>query len=110
MRGKMTREERESQIRDQLKAGMTGINHEQAEFLIQEIDRLRAEAKEHANIHCSASEFIGIDGYGPFSMTMLCKDRWEIKMCSEKVILYNRKGHRVRGEIDKTNANYDGDW
>jgi len=76
----MLKSEKEALIRSQLNAGLTGINHEQAEFLIQEIDRLRAEAKEHANIHYGTDNFIGIDGYGPFSLKMLCKDRWEIKM------------------------------
>lgn len=66
--------------------------------------------KELANIHYTADEFIGIDGYGPFSLRKLCKDRWEIKMLREKVILYNRKGHRVRGEIDCSNQSYDGEW
>jgi hypothetical protein len=106
----MTRDEKENQIREHLKAGGTGINHEQAELLIAEIDRLRSTRREHANIHYSYAEFIGIDGYGPFSLRMLCKDRWEVQMLREKVILYNRKGKRVRADIDNTDTNYDGDW
>lgn len=39
----MLRIEKEALIRSQLCAGMTGINHDQATFLIQEIDRLRTE-------------------------------------------------------------------
>lgn len=72
-------------------------------------NELRAR-REHANLHYSSAEFLGVDGYGPFSLKRLCKDRWEVRMLREKVILYNRKGHRVRGELDNTTTNYDGDW
>lgn len=106
----MKKEDMEKSIRDHLTAGGTGINHEQAQFLVDEIDRLRASGREHANIHYSLSDFIGIDGYGPFSLKQVGKDRWEIKMLREKVVLFNRKGHRVRGDLDKSNATYDGDW
>lgn len=77
------------------------------------IQSLQAELdahREHANLHYSSAEFIGIDGYGPFSLKKVCRDRWEVRMLREKVILYNRKGHRVRGEVDGRNLGYDGDW
>lgn len=106
----MTNEEREAQIREHLKSGGTGINHEQAQLLIDEIDRLRAASREHANLHYSLSEFIGIDGYGAFSLKQICKDRWEVKMLREKVILFNKKGRRVRADVDNAHTNYDGDW
>jgi hypothetical protein len=62
--------------------------------------------KEHANCHYSDKfDFVGIDGYGNFSLKRVDKDRWEIQMLKEKVTLYNKKGHRVRGD-----HNYDGDW
>lgn len=78
-----------------------------------EIRRLQAELesrREHANLHYTSAEFIGIDGYGPFSLRQLGKDQWEIRMLRERVILYNRKGRRVRGDLNTSNANYDGDW
>jgi hypothetical protein len=78
-----------------------------------EIRRLQAELesrREHANLHYTSAEFIGIDGYGPFSLKQLGKDQWEIRMLRERVILYNRKGRRVRGDLNTSNANYDGDW
>jgi len=65
---------------------------------------------ELTHVHYSHDEFIGIDGYGPFSLKKLCKDRWEISFLREKVILYNRKGHRVRGDLDNSNLNPDRDW
>jgi hypothetical protein len=65
---------------------------------------------ELSHVHYSHDEFIGIDGYGPFSLKKLCKDRWEISFLREKVILYNRKGHRVRGDLDNSSLNPDRDW
>lgn len=106
----MTNEEREAQIREHLKSGGTGINHSQAQLLIDEIDRLRLASREHANLHYSSTEFIGIDGYGPFSLRQACKDRWEIKLLREKVVLFNKKGRRVRADVDNAHPNYDGDW
>ena len=64
--------------------------------------------KEHANIHYGHDEFLGIDGYGPFSLKQISNDRWEIQMLKEKVTLYNKKGRRVRGHI--VDGNPEGDW
>lgn len=66
--------------------------------------------REHANLHYGSAEFIGIDGYGPFSLRKICKDRWEIRMLREKVVLFNKRGRRVRADVDNTHPNYDGDW
>ena len=65
---------------------------------------------EHAYVHYSHDEFIGINGYGPVSLRKLIKDRWEISVLREKVILYNRKGHRVRGDLGSSDLNPDRDW
>jgi predicted nuclease with TOPRIM domain len=65
-----------------------------------------AAKKEHTNVHFNDKDsFVGVTGYGQFSLKQVDKDRWEIHMLNEKVTLYNRKGHRVRGD-----HNYDGDW
>ena len=64
--------------------------------------------KEHANIHYGHDDFLGIDGYGPFSLKQISNDRWEIQMLKEKVTLYNKKGRRVRGHI--VDGNPEGDW
>ena len=64
--------------------------------------------KEHTNIHYGHDEFLGIDGYGPFSLKQVSNDRWEIQMLKEKVTLYNKKGRRVRGHI--VDGNPEGDW
>lgn len=78
-----------------------------------ELDSIANELRnrdEHVNLHYDASEFIGIDGYGPFSLRKICKDRWEIRALHEKVVLFNKKGHRVRADVDNSHPNYDGDW
>jgi len=106
----MTNDEKEKLIRDHLKSGVTGISHDQALFLLTEIDRLRETHREHANLHYAATEFIGIDGYGPFSLRQMGKDQWEVRMLREKVILFNKKGRRVRADVDSAHSNYDGDW
>jgi chromosome segregation ATPase len=65
-----------------------------------------AAKKEHTNTHFNDKDnFVGITGYGQFSLKQVDKDRWEIHMLNEKVTLYNKKGHRVRGH-----HNHDGDW
>lgn len=65
-----------------------------------------AYKKEHTNTHFNDKDnFVGITGYGQFSLKQVDKDRWEIHMLNEKVTLYNKKGHRVRGH-----HNHDGDW
>jgi hypothetical protein len=64
---------------------------------------------EHANIHYGHDEFLGIDGYGPFSLKQVSRDEWEIKMLKERVILYNKKGRRVRAQISPGD-NHESDW
>ena len=100
-------------IVDQLKDGATGVNHEQATFLVELIESLKLELKEkteHSNVHYGKDEFIGIDGYGPYSLRKVCKERWEVVLSNEKVTLFNRKGKRVRGEVQDTAKDWDGDW
>lgn len=101
--------------RDAAREGMKQLLVENSELhrvnagLQEEVMRCSTELdkkKEHANIHLSGKgELHGIDGYGPFNLKQVDKDRWEIWMLHEKVTLYNKKGHRVRGD-----HNYEGDW
>ena len=84
--------------------------NKELEAQIRKLGEELAAKKEKANLHYELAEFTGIDGYGPFSLKKICKDRWEIRLLNEKVVLYNRKGHRVRGDVDNNNHNYDGDW
>lgn len=67
-----------------------------------------AAKKEHVNVHYSKDEFIGNDGYGSFSLRKLSKDEWEIQMLQERVVLYNKKGRRVRAQV--VDGNPEGDW
>jgi hypothetical protein len=101
--------------RDELRDELSSLC-EEIRILKEENDELREELeqlgdmvsakKEHANIHLGGKgELHGIDGYGPFNLKQVDKDRWEIWMLHEKVTLYNKKGHRVRGD-----HNYEGDW
>jgi hypothetical protein len=101
--------------RDAAREGMKQLLVENSELhrvnagLQEEVTRCSTgldKKKEHANIHLGGKgELHGIDGYGPFNLKQVNKDRWEIWMLHEKVTLYNKKGHRVRGD-----HNYEGDW
>jgi uncharacterized coiled-coil DUF342 family protein len=44
---------------------------------------------EHANINYGHDGFIGIEGYGPFSLKRVDKDYWEVRLLNERVALYN---------------------
>ena len=73
---------------------------------VKQLGAMIAAKKEHTNTHFNDKDnFVGITGYGQFSLKQVDKDRWEIHMLNEKVTLYNKKGHRVRGH-----HNHDGDW
>jgi len=63
--------------------------------------------EELAYIHYGRNEFLGIDGYGPFSLKQVSSDRWEVQMLQMKVTLYNKKGRRVRAHI--VDGNQEGD-
>lgn len=78
----------------------------------ERVEALKVQLTKHeyANVHQTASDFVGIDGYGPFSLRQLSKDQWEIQMLRERVVLYNRKGHRIRGDINLATRDWDGDW
>ena len=82
---------------------------EENDELQEEVKKLGAQLaakKEHTNVHFNdKNSFVGVTGYGQFSLKQVDKDRWEIHMLNEKVTLYNKKGHRVRGH-----HNHDGDW
>ena len=78
--------------------------------LQEEVSRcaIAIDKRELANIHYGHDEFLGIDGYGPFSLKRIDKDEWEVRMLQERVILYNKKGRRVRAHI--VDGNPEGDW
>ena len=101
-------------IRDHVMKSEVGvITNEQARYLLKTIDELAARlpgAVEHSNVHYGKDSFLGIDGYGPYSLRQVCKERWEIKLGHEKVTLFNRKGRRVRGEVNAPDKDWDGDW
>jgi len=91
---------------------------EEIRILKEENDELREELeqlgnmisakKELANIHYGHDEFLGIDGYGAFSLKKLNKEEWEVRMLKERVVLYNKKGRRVRAQV--VDGNPEGDW
>jgi len=55
-----------------------------------------AYKKEHANTHFNdKKDFVGIDGYGRFSVQKANDCLWILKLPNETVTFYNRKGRRV---------------
>jgi hypothetical protein len=68
-----------------------------------------AYKKEHTNTHFNdKKDFVGLDGYGTFSLKQVDKDYREVRLLNERVALYNRKGRRVRGQvIDRNNHETD---
>ena len=100
-------------IRDYVMGSNGTITNEQARYLFEVIDGLAkrvADKAEHSNVHYGKEEFLGIDGYGAYSLRKVCKERWDIKLGHEKVVLYNRRGKRVRGEVQDLTKDWDGDW
>ena len=73
---------------------------EEVRHLGDMISAMKANIKsEHTNVHYGKEEFIGIDGYGTFSLKKVGKDYWEICLQHERVALYNKRGHRIRGQV-----------
>jgi len=55
-----------------------------------------ASKKEHTNTHFNdKKDFVGIDGYGHFSVQKANDCLWILKLPNETVSFYNRKGRRV---------------
>jgi hypothetical protein len=79
---------------------------EEIRCLKEENDELREELehlgdmvsakKEHTNTHFNdKKDFVGIDGYGRFSVQKVNDCLWILKLPNETVTFYNRKGRRV---------------
>jgi hypothetical protein len=75
---------------------------------VKQLGDMISAKKELANIHYGHDEFLGVDGYGTFSLKQISKDEWEVRMLHERVILYNKKGRRVRAHI--VDGSTEGDW
>jgi hypothetical protein len=55
-----------------------------------------AYKKEHTNTHFNdKKDFVGLDGYGRFSVQKANDCLWILKLPNETVAFYNRKGRRV---------------
>ena len=104
------------EIRKHLEDGWTDFEPEQVKHLLDLVDKLSSSSEsrvlnpEHSNLHYGKDEFVGIDGYGPYSLRKICKDRWEIVLGKEKIVLYNRRGRRIRGDFSSAEKGWDGDW
>jgi len=79
---------------------------EEIRILKEENDELREELeqlgdmvsakKEHTNTHFNdKKDFVGLDGYGRFSVQKANDYLWILKLPNETVTFYNRKGRRV---------------
>jgi len=89
------------------------------EEMIEEINRLRATNIElraqltgcgpipHVSVKYSKEALDEVSGWGSFRLKRIHKDTWHLELHNEKIELYNRKGHRVRGVLGFGN---DGDW
>jgi len=91
--------------REELRDELNGLC-EEIRCLKEENDELRegmrllgnatASQKEHTNTHFNdKKDFVGIDGYGRFSVQKANDCLWILKLPNETVTFYNRKGRRV---------------
>jgi hypothetical protein len=59
-----------------------------------------AAKKEHSSIDTDGDEIHAISGYGSFRLTRTTADnQWSLTLNEDKVVLYNRKGRRVRAKL-----------
>jgi hypothetical protein len=74
-----------------------------------EIKRLKAELESREprsnEIHEDFQGLRKVTGRGDFSLERLSKNKWVMKLNDETIILYNRRGRRVRGTLG---GNYGG--
>ena len=91
--------------RDELRDELSSLC-EEIRCLKEENDELREELeqlgdmvsakKEHTNTHFNdKKDFVGLDGYGHFSVQKANDCLWILKLPNETVTFYNRKGRRV---------------
>jgi hypothetical protein len=77
----------------------------------REIESLRAELQSlrsrSTEIHEDQRGLRRIAGHGCFLLERASRNKWIVKLNDETIELYNRKGRRVRGEL---NHGDDGDW
>ena len=91
--------------RDELRDELSSLC-EEIRILKEENDELREELeqigamiaakKEHTNTHFNdKKDFVGLEGYGHFSVQKANDCLWILKLPNETVTFYNRKGRRV---------------
>jgi len=91
--------------RDELRDELNGLC-EEIRCLKEENDELKegvrllvnatAYKKEHTNTHFNdKKDFVGLDGYGRFSVQKANDCLWILNLPNETVTFYNRKGRRV---------------
>jgi len=63
---------------------------------LEQLGAMIASKKEHTNTHFNdKKDFVGIDGYGRFSVQKANDCLWILNLPNETVTFYNRKGRRV---------------
>jgi hypothetical protein len=93
--------EERDELRDELSSLCEEIRclTEENDELREELEQLGAmiaEKKEHTNTHFNdKKDFVGLDGYGRFSIQKANDCLWILKLSNETVTFYNRKGRRV---------------
>lgn len=93
--------EQKIELRDELSSLCEEIRclKEENDELREELEQLGDMAsakKEHTNTHFNdKKDFVGIDGYGRFSVQKANDCLWILELPNETVSFYNRKGRRV---------------
>lgn len=68
---------------------------------------LRSTVPRSTEIHEDGLGLRKVTGHGDFVLERVSKEKWVVRLNDETIELYNRKGRRVRGEL---NQDPDGDW
>jgi len=74
---------------------------ERIQALQAELDSIANEMKEpaeHTKLYYVDALFTGAEGYGRFGLNRVSRGRWEICLGRKRIVLYNRKGRRIRGQ------------
>jgi DNA repair exonuclease SbcCD ATPase subunit len=67
---------------------------------VKRLEERLAAKKEHSSIDTDGDEIHAISGYGSFRLTRTTADsQWSLTLNEDKVVLYNRKGRRVRAKL-----------
>jgi DNA repair exonuclease SbcCD ATPase subunit len=91
-------DERIQELRDD--NGALADDNWRLEEQVKRLGEKLAAKKEHSSIDTDGDEIHAISGYGSFRLTRTTADsQWSLTLNEDKVVLYNRKGRRVRAKL-----------